>query len=190
MEFSELLEQRRSCRGFAENPVTEEQLDQLVAAGQWAPSPLNLQPFQFIAVTDGGLKQGIRKAGEAARQKVLDNNGPDWVSNYPMDFITECPLILVVLSNPKFGGLGTYFNQPDGALQAASACIQNILLRAEDLGLASLWFTFFAPDDLKPLLAIPDKLDVAGAVLVGTAKTRTQPPPRKSPRLHREKYGE
>lgn len=188
MEFSELVEQRRSCRAFGPEPVTEEQLNALVEAGQWAPSPLNLQPFQFIAVTDEDLKEGIRKAGEDAKQKVLDNSGPDWVKNYPMDFITDCPLILVVLSNPKFGGLGAYFNQAHGALQAASACIQNILLKAEELGLASLWFTFFDPDDLNPLLNIPDKLDVAGAILLGTAKTQTKPPPRKSPKLHREKY--
>jgi 5,6-dimethylbenzimidazole synthase len=184
MEFKELVEKRRSCREFTDDPVTREQVEAIVTAGQWAPSPLNLQPFQFIAVTDPELRAGIQKAGMTARQAVGEQGGPGWAQKYPMAFVEACPLILVVVSDPSQGGLGAYFNQPHGALQSASACIQNMLLMAADLSLGSLWFTFFDPDDVKQLLNIPKELEIAGAVLVGTPAGEGKVPPRKPPRIH------
>jgi 5,6-dimethylbenzimidazole synthase len=184
MEFSVLVEKRRSCRAFTDDPVTREQVEAIVTAGQWAPSPLNLQPFQFIAVTDPKLRAGIQEAGMGARQAVTDQGGPGWAKKYPMEFVGACPLILVVVSDPSQGGLGGFFNQPHGALQAASACIQNMMLMAADLGLGSLWFTFFDPDDVKPLLQIPEELEIAGAVLIGRPAAEIKVPPRKPPRMH------
>lgn len=107
MEFKVLVEKRRSCRAFKDEPVTREQVASIVTAGQWAPSPLNQQPFQFIAVTDPSLKAGIQKAGLSAKQAVADHGGPGWAQKYPMDFVETCPLILVVVSDPSQGGWGT-----------------------------------------------------------------------------------
>ena len=184
MEFNVLVEKRRSCRVFKDEPVTREQVEAIVTAGQWAPSPLNQQPFQFIAVTDPALKAGIQRAGISAKLAVADHGGPGWAQKYPMEFVGSCPLILVVVSDPSQGGLGNYFNQPHGALQSASACIQNMMLMAADLNLGSLWFTFFDPDEVKQILKIPEELDVAGAVMVGTPAAEAKVPLRKSPRIH------
>jgi nitroreductase len=188
MQVKELVGNRRSCREFTDIPVTRKQIEAIVTAGQWAPSPLNQQPFQFIAVTDPKLRAGIQKAGMAARQAVADQGGPGWTQKYSMEFVGACPLILVVVSDPSQGGLGSYFNQPHGALQSTSACIQNMMLMATDLGLGSLWFTFFDPDDVKPLLSIPKELEIAGAVLVGKSAAETKGPPRKPPRMHENRF--
>ena len=184
MEFSELLKKRRSCRAFKDIPVTQEQLESIVEAGQWAPSPLNQQPFQFIAITDPDVKAKIQKIGIEAKQTVIDNGGPGWAEKYPMNFIGECPLIIIVAYDPEKGGLGSYFKQPHGALQSASACIQNMMLMSTDLGLDSLWFTFFNPSSLKQILNIPEKLDIAGAIMIGTPAMITKTPPRKTPEIH------
>ena len=188
MAFRELVENRRSCRAFTDTPVTGEQIEAIVTAGQWAPSPLNQQPFQFIAITDPEVRAGIQKAGTAARQAVADQGGPGWAQKYPMGFVGDCPLILMVVSDPSKGGLGNFFNQPHGALQAASACIQNMMLMASELGLGTLWFTFFDPDDVKPLLNVPSELDIAGAVLVGTPVAEVKAPPRKPPKIHDNRF--
>lgn len=191
MEFSELVKKRRSCRAFKDTPVSEEQLQTILEAGLWAPSPLNMQPFQFIAVTDAVIKAQIKEAGESAKKAVLDGGGPDWAQKYPMDFVTDTPLILVVLYDPKKGGLGGFFDQPHGALQAASACIQNMMLTATNMGLESLWFTFFDPAVLRPILNIPEKWDVAGAIFMGEPNmVAAKAPPRKPPVVHRERYTE
>jgi nitroreductase len=55
MEFQQLVKVRRSCRSFESSPVPEEQLKAVLSAGQWAPSPLNLQPWEYIVITDQEL---------------------------------------------------------------------------------------------------------------------------------------
>lgn len=189
MEFSDLIKKRRSCRAFKNIPVTQEQLQAIVTAGQWAPSPLNEQPFQFIAITDPTIKAQIQKTGIEAKQTVMDNNGPAWVEKYPMNFVGECPLIIVVIYDPNKGGLGSYFDQPHGALQSTSACIQNMMLMAADIGLDSLWFTFFSPSALKPVLDIPEALDIAGAVMIGAPAMEAKAPPRRTPIVHKNRFG-
>ena len=187
MAFSELVKKRRSCRAFKDTPVSEDQLQSILDAGLWAPSPLNQQPFQFVAVTDPAVKTQIKEIGEAAKKAVADGGGPDWAQKYPMDFLTDTPLILVVLYDPKKGGLGGFFNQPHGALQAASACIQNMMLAATEMGIDSLWFTFFDPEAIKPILNIPDTLDVAGAICMGEPSMAPKAPPRKPPVVHQDR---
>lgn len=188
MEFSEVLKKRRSCRAFKDTPVTDEQLQAIVDAGQWAPSPLNMQPVQFVAVQDKTIKAQIQKAGIEAKQIVIDNNGPGWVEKYPMGFVADTPLIIVVVFDPEKGGLGSYFGQPHGAMQSASASIQNMMLKSAELGLDSLWFTFFNPSTLSAILSIPDHLEIAGAVLIGAPAVETKSPGRKTPKVHIDRF--
>jgi hypothetical protein len=82
MEFQEVIRARRSCRSFDPSAVAQEQLSAILDAGQWAPSPLNLQPWEFIVITDPEKKMRIREAGEEARQSVVDSDGPGWVNKY------------------------------------------------------------------------------------------------------------
>ena len=172
MEFQQLVKSRRSCRSFESSPVTEEQLQAVLNAGQWAPSPLNLQPWEYIVITDQEMKDKVQKAGEAAKQEVLDNDGPGWVNKYDMGYVAEAPALIVVVLDPSKAGLGAFFGQKDGAMQAASACIQNMMLAATELGLETLWFTFFRPESLKSILSVPEKLDIAGVIAIGKPKRR------------------
>jgi 5,6-dimethylbenzimidazole synthase len=189
MEFSQLLTARRSCRSFDSTPVTEEQIEAILQAGCWAPSPLNLQPWQFIVVTDPGIKKQVKEAAERAKEEVMAADGPGWVKKYSPDFVQDAPLLLVVLFNPGKGGLGAYFGQQHGALQAASACIQNMMLKASELGLESLWFTFFRPDVLRPVFNLPEKFEIAGVITLGKPAEEPKAPPRRAPVVYREKYG-
>ena len=188
MEFMELVKVRRSCRSFDTTAVSDDQLNTILEAGQWAPSPLNLQPWEFIVVTDSEIKGAIKSRAEEARQGVIDQGGPGWVTKYPMDFIAEAPLLVVVLFDPSKGGLGSFFGQEYGALSAACACVQNMMLAASDLGLESLWFTFFDPEKVRTLLDVPENLEVAGVLPVGKPKGQMDVPPRKPPRVHQQRY--
>jgi len=189
MEFKTLVKARRSCRSFEDTAVTDEQLADIIEAGQWAPSPLNTQPWEFIVITDRAVKAEMRKIGEAARQTVIDRGGPAWAAKYGMDFLEQAPVLIVVTVDPvKGGGLGGFFGQEHGALQAASACIQNMMLAASDMGLETLWFTFFAPDKIREALNVPQKLEIAGILPVGKPKGPAKAPPRKELKVHYQRY--
>jgi 5,6-dimethylbenzimidazole synthase len=189
MDFKEVVKARRSCRSFETTGIPEETIAAILVAGTWAPSPLNLQPWEFLVVTDPQRKAKVRKVAEAARQNVAASGGPGWVSKYGLDFIEEAPVLIAVLFDPSQGGLGGFFGQQQGAIAAASACVQNILLAAADVGLGTLWFTFFHPEEMKTCLGVPKNLEVAGVIPVGRVKGTMKTPPRKEARVHRESYG-
>lgn len=188
MEFKELVKTRRSCRSFEESEVSEAQLAAILEAGQWAPSPLNMLPWEYIIVKDKKVKAQIIKTAEEAKQAVIDSDGPGWVNKYSMEYLKKAPVFIVVAFDPSKGGLGNFFNQPHGALQAVSACIQNMMLAAADLGLGTLWFTFFDPAKLQALLNIPEHIEIAGLIPVGKPKEEMKAPPRKEPVVHKERY--
>ena len=188
MEFKDLVTLRRSCRSFETTAVSEQQLEAILDAGRWAPSPLNLQPWEFIVVADPRMKKRIRQIGEEARRQVIDGGGPGWVNKYSMDYLEQAPVLIAVVCDPRKGGLGGYFGQPLGAMQAACACVQNMMLAAADLGLGSLWFTFFDPEPVRELFNVPAGKEVVAIVPVGRPKQAPEAPARKAPRTHRERY--
>ena len=96
--------------------------------------------------------------------------------------------MVVVTVDPKKGGLGSFFGQKYGAMQAASACIQNMMLAASDLGLETLWFTFFEPQKLQQALDIPQHLEIAGVLPIGKPRETIKAPPRKQASVHQQRY--
>ena len=120
MEFKDLVKTRRSCRSFGASPVSEGQLTAILDAGRWAPNPLNLQPWEFVIITDSEIKAQVLGVAEDAKQDVIDKGGPGWVAKYGMDFVEEAPVLVVVVFDPSRAGLGNFFDQEYGAIQAAS----------------------------------------------------------------------
>ena len=188
MEFKAVVKSRRSCRTFEPDPVTENQLAVIMEAGQWAPSPMNALPWEYIIVTDAKVKAQIRKVSEAAKQAVLDSGGPGFAAKYDMGFLEQAPVLIAVVFDPSKKGLGDFFNQKDGALQAASACVQNMMLAAAEYGLGTLWFTWFDPQKMKAALNIPQNLEIAALIPIGRPKGEIKAPPRKDPKIHREGF--
>ena len=188
MEFQELVKTRRSCRSFENASLSESQLTDILDAGRWAPNPLNLQPWEFIVINDPEIKAHVREVAEDAKQEVVEQNGPGWAAKYGVGFLEEAAVLVVVVVNPSRGGLGRFFGQKHGAIQAASACIQNMLLTCADMKLGALWFTFFRPEKLRSILNIPEELEIAGVIPIGRPKGSIKTPPRKEPKIHRNRY--
>ncbi len=193
MEFADLfslLEARKSCRSFqSEEPLKPEEIKMIIKAGQQAPNPLNQQPWSFVVITADETKKNLRQAGENAKQTVLDKGGPGWVGGFSIDFMEEAPLVIVVLVDPSKGGLGDYFNQPMGSIQAGSACLQNMMLAATTLGFGTLWFTFFDPVEVRPIIAVPENLEIVGLLFVGKAVGEVPVSRRRAPVIYADSFG-
>ena len=193
MEFADLfslLEARKSCRSFQPDvSLKSEEIKMIVKAGQQAPNPLNQQPWSFVVITADEIKKKLRQAGEKAKQTVLDKGGPGWVGGFSIDFMEEAPLVIAVLVDPRKGGLGDYFNQPIGSIQAGSACLQNMMLAATTLGFGTLWFTFFDPTEIRPIIAVPDNLEIVGLLFVGKAAGDVPSSRRRKPVIYADSFG-
>jgi nitroreductase len=52
MQTWDAITSRRNVRSFADRPVSAEHLDRILEAGRRAPSARNVQPWDFVLVTD------------------------------------------------------------------------------------------------------------------------------------------
>ena len=114
MEVGEAIEGRRSIRGYTADDVGEGDVDAILEAARWAPSGLNNQPWRF-RVLRGRQKDSLARHTRYGR------------------IIEAAPVCVAVFLDADAG----YNRAKD--LQAVGACIQNMLLRAHDLGLGAVW---------------------------------------------------
>lgn len=112
----ELIQTRRSVRGFKPDPVPEEILDQIVEAGTWAATGRNRQSPVIIKVTNREL---IRKLSKLNGEIMGTDSDPFY----------GAPAVLIVLADKT---VPTYLY--DGSL-----VMGNLMLAAHSLGIGSCW---------------------------------------------------
>ena len=116
-ETLEVIKRRRSCRKFQNRPVPEELVDQVIEAGTWAANGRGLQSPVIVYVTNQYVKR-----------KLTEMNAKIW-GREDTDPFFGAPVILLVLADKN---VPTYVY--DGSL-----ALGNMMLAADDLGLASCW---------------------------------------------------
>ncbi|MFN3215849.1 MAG: nitroreductase family protein [Acidimicrobiales bacterium] len=71
MELAEVMTTAFSCREFTDDPVSDADIEAMVALARFAPSGGNRQPWRVVAVRDGATKTALRRAAEPAMQLYL-----------------------------------------------------------------------------------------------------------------------
>lgn len=64
----DIIKKRRSVRHFDGRPLPDEQMEQILEAGRWAPSGANAQPWRFIVVTQ---KDTLKSIAERCYYKLF-----------------------------------------------------------------------------------------------------------------------
>ena len=116
MELNEVLLKRRSIRKFTDEPVSEEDVLKLLHAGMSGPSACNRTPWEFFVVTNPEILEKLRKSARYSKIKA--------------------PLAIVVCGNLSKAlplQLSPFW------IQDCRAATENILLKATDLGLGTVW---------------------------------------------------
>ncbi|KAA9159411.1 nitroreductase family protein [Amycolatopsis acidicola] len=196
----------RATRIYKRELVPEPVLARILRAATFAGSSGNTQPWEFVVVTDDGLKQKMHDLiapvwateVDAKRSQPADQlvdgagrsiTGRDAVANVP-----NVGAIVLVFWNPDRGIRfhGEYEENPDGTLKelrphdggrGASlfpAC-QNMILAARALGVQSLFTTFFnrVEPQLKELLGVPPRMFLECGVFLGYGDENLKAPRRK-----------
>ena len=155
--IQDAIRNRRSIRDFTVEPVSLENLRKIVHAGIWAPSGLNNQPWRLILVRD----QGTRK--ELSQHTSYSH------------IILGAPALIVVFLDKD-----AIYNEVKDH-QAAGACIQNMLLTTEELGLGAVWLGQILQnkDKVNALFSLGDRLDLMAVLAVGHPQHRNQKSQRK-----------
>lgn len=155
--FLDVITSRRSVRKFNGDAVTDDELAAVLDAGRHAPSGHNNQPWAFVTIRGGAVKEQL--AALTAYGTIVRT--------------ADC-LVAVFLDNPR-----CYDRDKD--LMALGACIQNMLLAAHSLDIGTVWLGEILKnrDAVRTLLAMPDSLDLAGVVALGRYDRRPRSPGRR-----------
>lgn len=145
MDVKTSILQRTSSRQYKSEAISWKVINDILDSARYAPSPKNRQPWRFAILT-GDEKDLIVKECKAslntiiAKDKYLMDH-EQASESHTFDIIDRAPVLVLVFnafpSKRVFDCPNAYFDLLN--LQAIGAAIENMLLRATELGIGSLW---------------------------------------------------
>lgn len=184
-----MFEERRSIRKYQNRMVERGDIEKLIEAARLAPSAKNRQPWKYIVYTGteketllNAMEQGLNR--EAAEHNLLPKSAfglPD--AFHTLQVMRQAPVVIIVMNT---NGQSPYeeidtdrrFSEICDSL-SIGASIENMLLKATQLGLGTLWIanTCFAYHDMMQVIQSPGQL--IGAVALGYPDEQPSKRPRK-----------
>ncbi len=164
LDAIEALRDRRSVRVYEPKPVPREVIEKIVDCGRLAPSANNIQPWEFIVVTE-----------EATRKRIAE------LTDYGK-FIAQAGACIVVFSKDV-----------KHYLEDCSAATENMLIAAHALGLGTCWVAGYGKAYAQPiaeLLGVPLDHKLVALVSLGypAQKPKSHGKRELSDVLHWEKF--
>ena len=156
-----LIRSRRSIRRFRPEPVDREKILACLEAARLAPSAENRQPWRFLVIDDPELKAKL--AAEA------------FSGIYGMTkFAAQAPVIVVVLAELDLMAhrLGARVQGTQFYLIDVGIAGEHLVLKAEEMGLATCWIGWFDVRRVRKALDIPRKYKIAALFPLGYAASR------------------
>ena len=156
--FIELLKNRRSCRRFTDEPVSQEAVATIMRAALMSPSGHRINPWEFILVEDKATLKALSVSKAAGAQ-----------------LIEGAPMAVVVVADTT---------KTDVWIEDCSIATILMQLAAEELGLGSCWVQIrlrkdaegnSADENVKSLLALPSHYAVLSIVAIGHKERESKP---------------
>ncbi|MBI3991044.1 MAG: nitroreductase family protein [Candidatus Omnitrophica bacterium] len=149
MDALEALASRRSVRAYEDKPVSKQDIEKIIDAARFAPTANNVQPWEFVVITDKKTRAEIASIAEYGR------------------FIADAPVCVVVFCKD------TKYYLEDGC-----AATENILVSACALGLGSCWVagdkkTYASR--IAQVLGVPHEYKLISLLSIGYPKVKSQP---------------
>ncbi len=172
---------RRDVRRFRADPVSDEIIGAVLAAGHAAPSVGHSQPWRFIVVRDPQLRATAAVMADRARLAQagqLDADSARHLRSLQLEGIREAPAGIVVCCDRRASPAGVLGRAtfPDADLWSCACAIENIWLTARAYGLGLGWVTLFDPAELAALLGLPDGVVTLGWLCIGWPDERPPAP--------------
>ncbi|MEG1580163.1 MAG: nitroreductase family protein [Bacteroidaceae bacterium] len=156
--FLDLVKQRRSIRTFTEEPLTEEQVVELMKAALMSPSSKSTRGWDFVLVDN---KDYLHQLSECKPVGA--------------GLLEGASLAVVVVMDPE---------KSDVWIEDGSVASTILLLQAEALGLGGCWVQIHnrcqedqtpAEDFVKQILGIPENLKVLSIIGIGHKAMERKP---------------
>lgn len=172
----EVIYSRRSIRKYTNKPVPHSIIEKIIDAGRVAPSAKNRQPWKYLVYSGEAkarllsiMKKGIDMEEINPRLPLSVNGIPD--AKNTLQIMETAPVVMIVLNtNGKSPfvqlDVDERFSEMNDLL-SIGASIENILLKAEELNIGTLWIgnTCFAYQELMEYIG--STAELVGAVALG-----------------------
>lgn len=139
---------RRSIRSYKQAQIKDDELQNILEAGKFAPSGMNRQPWHFTVVQNNEL---LNKINEGCKACVGKSGDKDFSAFY------NAPTLIIISGDN---------NVPTSQFDCPLA-LENMFLASESLGLGSCWIysvqvSLNSPDGqkLKKELGIPENYTI------------------------------
>ncbi len=153
MNFSALLNKRRTIRFYKRMNVAEEHLKNLVEAARHAPSAANNQILRYTLVRNADLVQAVFYHTNWGG-RVKPRRTPEWGVNAPSAFIA----VSAVKNGPELTPM---------AYADAGAAIMSMEFAAVEANLGTCWIGAFKVREVSELLNIPPREQLLFLLAVG-----------------------
>lgn len=165
MSVLDIIKARRTIGAMQDKDVSEDAINLMLEAGTWAPNHKKTEPWKFRVFTGDSrnrlgdemeriMKQKIAHLSEeeALKKTTKAKKGP-----------LRAPVIIAVAVSPS--GKVPEIEE----ISAVAASIQNMLLVAEEQGLATIWRTgeIVYQSELNDFLSLEDGDKLLGLIYVG-----------------------
>ena len=126
MNFTEIAQQRQSCRGYdAQRPVEEEKLDAILNAARLAPSACNGQPYH-LTVCRGEVAQQVAAATQGMGMNKFSSQAPVLIVISEEPYVKSAALGAKLKGNDYRSidiGIVCAYLTAEAAAQGLSTCI-------------------------------------------------------------------
>lgn len=178
------IKRRRSVREFSDRPVNRAIIEQCLLAAGTAPNGANMQPWQFVVVSDPELKTKIRVAAEEVESDFYHRRAPQyWLdalaplgTDEHKAYLEIAPYLIVIFAK-------RHTELPDGTrkkhyyIAESVGIATGILITAlHTAGLACLTHTPSPMTFLRDVLERPKEEDAFLVLVVGYPKDDCQVP--------------
>ena len=148
MDFSELVQARRSVRTFSDAEIDDSTIENIIECARLAPSWKNGQCWHFVVIRDRDKINAIVSDG-----MVLGNA-----------WLTKAPVLIIACGDPAKSG--NRYGIPYYAVDVAIA-LEHIMLAATENGLGTCWIGLFDDKKLGEVLDIPDNVKIVAVTPLG-----------------------
>lgn len=170
--FREEMQRRRTVRDFSDRPVPGGIIEECLRTAGSAPSGANLQPWQFVVVSDPNVKREIRVAAEQEEEEFYHRRAPqEWLDALSVigtdeykPFLETAPYLIAIFAK-------NHSHLPDGrqvknyyVSESVGIATGFLIAAIHNAGLVSLTHTpspmgflnniLHVPPDAKPFLIL------------------------------------